>query len=637
MKKMYQIVLASILLFSLFLAGCGTNNDISSGDSTESAGITAGTYTATEKGLGDIKATVEVDKEGKIIDLQIDASQESEEFGIEAAQKLQEEILASQTVQVDTVSGATVTSKAVIAAVTKALQQAGVNTDEMKKVAKTGTDEETTVDVVVIGAGTAGTGASIAAAEAGAKVLILEKTGQVGGMATTGMGLFATESSLQKELGQDVTSEWLYNYLEEYNHYRGNGPLMKAIIDKSGDTIDWLMNNGIGLRLSLGINQKMHADSPKTYHMWTNSKEDFPKAYDMIQEKYDAKLMLNTTGEELIQDSNGNVTGVIATKEDGGKLTVHAKSVIISAGGFGGDADMLKEKSGLNEYNYFGIANQGEGVKMAWKAGADELGDGIVQIHLGDLAGSKSIFDRYIDNTVSQVKDVPLLWVNKEGTRFTNESIVYDNVLWGNAAYSAGGEYFTIVDQGSIDQFAQNGINMTGAYQMNGDGLMHMGGGNSIDITIDPLPTLQEDLDKLIAEDVVYKADTIEELAKLTGMNEAKLASSIETYNKAVADGKDTTFYKEPEYLQYNVQKGPYYAIRVKASVYGSIGGVRINEDIQAVKADGQPIPGLYVAGSDAGGMYDNTYPDVEGLTMGFAMNSGRIAGENAAAHALNK
>jgi fumarate reductase flavoprotein subunit len=210
--------------------------------------------------------------------------------------------------------------------------------------------------------------------------------------------------------------------------------------------------------------------------------------------------------------------------------------------------------------------------------------------------------------------------------------------MWGNATYSVGGEYFTIVDQASIDKFKKEGIKLSGAYQINGAGMMTPKGGNDINITIPPLPKLSDDLANFISKGgVVYKADTLAELAEATGMNATKLKISVNRYNKAVESKNDDFFYKKAEYLKYTVEKGPFYAIRVRGSAYGSIGGVRINENIQALKSDGQPIAGLYVAGADAGGMYDNSYPDLEGLTMSFAMNSGRIAGENAAAYSLEK
>ncbi len=595
-------------------------------------------YIGKGEGIGPIEAKVMVSADGQILDLALKGEGETPDIGGAALETLKAAILKGQTAAVDDVSGASYTSRGVKAAVSAALTKAGIDPNRPAVATASGPAESYQADVLIVGAGTAGTGAALAATEGGAKVVVMEKLGKVGGMGTTGLGLLATESSLQKAAGQQVSTQSIFEHIAKYNHYRSNLALARVILDKSGDTIDWLMKNGIRLRLGLGIDQKAHLDYPKTYHMWVNSKEDFPKVYEMMQKDRGLVLLLNTRGLSLIKDDAGQIQGVRGVKADGTEVEVKAKAVILSTGGFGGDPEMLKEKTQINEYNYFGFANLGDGVKMAWSAGADELGDHVVQIHLGDLAGSKTIYDRFGDNGVAQIKDVPLLWVNKEGTRFTDEGVAYDNVLWGNAAYSAGGEYFTIVDQASIDEFQKNGIALTGAYQMNGSGLMHPEGGNSTDITIAPLTKLPEDIAALKKiGGIVYQGDTLADLAKATGMNADKLQSSVARYNKAVENKVDDLFYKNPGYLLYSVKTGPYYAIRVRGSVYGSIGGARINEDIQAVRADGSPIQGLFVAGADAGGMYDNSYPDLEGLTMSFAMNSGRIAGENAASYSLAK
>lgn len=631
MKRTGLGFLAAMAACALFLGSCVN------GGSPRGAAV-GGEYVGRSEGIGPIVATVTVDATGRITDLKLEGPSETPDIGGAALETLKAAVLKEQTAAIDDVSGASYTSKGVKEAVAAALKQAGIDPareavpSALSVPSRGGVYE---ADVLIVGAGTAGTGAALAATERGAKVVVMEKLPKVGGMATTGMGLLATQSSLQKAAGQNVTTEMILKHIAVYNHYRSNLALARVILDKSGDTIDWLMKSGIGLRLGLGIDQKAHLDYPKTYHMWTNSREDFPKVYDMMQRDRGLTLLLNTRGLSLITAEDGTILGVKGKGSDGADVEVRARAVILATGGFGGDPAMLKERTEINDYNYFGFGNLGDGVKMAWSAGADQLGDHVLQIHLGDLAGSKTIFDRFADNGVSQIKDAPLLWVNKEGTRFTDEGVAYDNVLWGNAAYSVGGEYFALVDRASIEDFKKNGIALTGAYQMNGSGLMHPEGGNSTDITIPPLPKLDGDLAALEKEGIVYEGATLADLAAATGMNPRKLEASVARYNAAVAAKKDDLFYKNPAYLLYQVKTGPFYAIRVRGSVYGSIGGVRINEDIQALREDGAPIPGLYVAGADAGGMYDNSYPDLEGLTMSFAMNSGRIAGENAAAYAL--
>lgn len=132
---------------------------------------------------------------------------------------------------------------------------------------------------------------------------------------------------------------------------------------------------------------------------------------------------------------------------------------------------------------------------------------------------------------------------------------------------------------------------------------------------------------------VVFKGNSLEELAKNMGVDANKLVDSVNQYNQAIETGEDTQFFADANRL-IPVTEGPFYAVKYSARNLGTLGGVRINENIEAIDKEGQPIPGLYVAGADAGGMYGGTYVDFEGGTLGFAYTSGKIAGENAAAHA---
>lgn len=635
MKSWLKPLTVGLLGVTLILGGSQiggyTSTSYAKSDDLAQASSTK-TGTATEKGFGgDVKVTLTVDG-NKITNVVILADKETPGVGGAAAKKLQEQILAKQNVEPDAIAGASHTSAAVIAAAKAALAQTGLKPSDLLKVTTSGQNETASADVVVVGGGTSGTAAALAAAQGGAKVIVLEKTSAMGGLLNYAMGIAGTETSLQKEAGETVTTEYLFNYLEKYNHYRSNAALLKAILEKSGNTIDWLRNNGIGLKLCLGVDQRLHLNSPKTYHLWTNSKGDFAKLHERMQKELGVKVYFNTTGQSLVQDSTGRVSGVKATREDGSTLTVTAKNVILASGGFGANEEMFKQKTGINYYNYYGWGNKGEGVKMAWAAGADEIGSGVIQIHLGDISETKSIFNNYNGRPTFTVKDLPLFWVNKEGTRFVDEGVVYDNVLWGNAAYSVGGEYYSIIDQATVDKLTKEGTNLPGAYQVNGAGLFSNGRYDVNQLKTAPIKGLQADLETFAKSGVVKIGKSLDDLASITGMNASKLKKSVDKYNQAVETKKDSQYYKDIAYLQFKVEKGPFYAIRISGSTYGSIGGVRVNEDLQAITPEGKVIPGLYAVGNDAGGMYDNTYPDVEGMTMAFAMNSGRIAGENASA-----
>jgi fumarate reductase flavoprotein subunit len=131
---------------------------------------------------------------------------------------------------------------------------------------------------------------------------------------------------------------------------------------------------------------------------------------------------------------------------------------------------------------------------------------------------------------------------------------------------------------------------------------------------------------------IITKGETLEELAKNLGMESPRLIANVEEYNRIVRTKLDP-FGKSPESLVYPVSTGPFYAAKMQISNLGTLGGVRVNEKLQATDANLKPIPGLYMAGNDAAGFYGNitSYPPYEGLATGFAWNSGRIAGENAA------
>ena len=132
----------------------------------------------------------------------------------------------------------------------------------------------------------------------------------------------------------------------------------------------------------------------------------------------------------------------------------------------------------------------------------------------------------------------------------------------------------------------------------------------------------------------VFKGDNIEELAKNTGMDIEKLKANIDEYNQII-ESKEDPYGKSAENLVFEVKEGPVYAIKMMISNLGTTGGVRVNEKLEAADIDLKPIPGLYVVGNDAGGYYGNVtaYPPYEGLATGFALNSGRIGGESAAAY----
>ncbi|TCK98728.1 fumarate reductase flavoprotein subunit [Natranaerovirga hydrolytica] len=626
-KKMCSIVLMGVML----LSGCDTTNDQEILNQNLPNG---GTYTASETGFGgDITVEVTLDDTGEIIDVKVDAESETESIGDNAALKIAEDIITSQSLGVDTVSGATVTSNAVLIAIEKALIEAGIDVDEWKsrEVQKEGIDEEVNVDIIVVGAGGSGTSAALAAAEAGAEVMIIEKTSAVGGNTRLASGFFAVDSYLQREEGLELGVDEAVNRLLEFNAYLSNGPLTRAIVEKSADTIEWLESYGMDFYLQQETTQFAHEDDEykyKVYHKYVDSTEGFNNIYEYLDEM-GVEVRFNASLDSIIQDESGTVKGITAKKSDGGLLTINADATIICTGGFGANLEKVTEIMNTEYLTSIGMPNYGEGISLMEEAGAIDW-DGTPLLHACQLAESEVTTESssealagYSISSLTQLLMSPLLWVDSSGTRFVNEDVVYDTAFWSNAAYSVGGKYYFIVDTATLEDYTE------------GASIRVSNSGPGANMDLDDFVALAE---VAVEGGTAYKGSTLEELAEAASMNVNDLKTSVERYNEIVKNQEDTDYNKSADSLVYTVEEGDYYAFECVTVFLGTIGGVKVNQRLEVIDIDYNPIQGLYAAGTDAGGYYQGKgYPPYEGLACGFAWTSGRIAGESAADYANNK
>lgn len=620
--------------FAMLLLACGMVGSLQ-------AAVTAGQYSATAQGKDSpVGVTVTVDAEGVIKDVAVDASKETPELGGVAGPEVGKAIVDSQSLAVDGMTGATETSDAVKAAVADALRQAGADVARYQgKVARQGQDEETTVDVVVVGGGVSGTAAALTAVENGAKVLVVEKMPVLGGAGRMASGFTAVESSLQKAKGMKYTAGELTQRLLEYNQYLSNGPLTKKIVDKSASTVDWMIKHGVELEIVATTRdakqssvQQAHLADPIRSDVYHRIKMGGEAAYQKLYvdfEKLGGKVMTKTTGKSLIQDDKGRVTGLIAEKEDGGKLTVHAKSVILASGGFGANKKMLDEVM-LTE-NTFPLAwpNMGEGLQMAWKAGGAKWDLQSALIHAAQLVDINPSEGAHhgggdaaaLDSPLIWLLKSPLLWVDVTGQRFANEGHIYDTSFWANVAYAVGGNYYIVVDTPTLQSFTKNAM----PFPLSGAGPANP-----------PKPgdfvALADAGTKGGTSKSIFKGKDIAELAKNMGIAPERLKGTVDRYNGFVKAKQDQDFGKKTEYLAYGVDKGPFYAFKTVVVSLSTLGGVRVNDNLQVTDGNLRPIPGLYAVGNNAAGFYSVPgYPPYQGLANGFALHSGRIAGEHAA------
>lgn len=551
-----------------------------------------------------------------------------------AIERIPASIVENQSVAVDTVTGATNTSNAILDAVEDCIIQAGGSTEDFSEaVEKPVSDavEEYEADVVVVGGGGSGSAAAIAANQGGAKVILLEKGAAVGGSSAMSGGMAAVDSSMQQaDPETDFTaSQWLTDWLAQQN-YMVSAPMIYKFISESGRTVDWLLENGMTLNF-VGHHQEALMDSPfRTYHKWAGDglAASLSKMLEGLSDN-GGQVMTETAGAEIIME-DGQAAGVVAQKADGATVKVYAKSVVIATGGYGASAETMKEVLGFSPNGINSGTQTGDGIRMGIAAGAATEGYTNVEFH-----GAHSAFDLIagLPNGGESLNHMAInpsaLWVNVDGYRFTNEDICYDSSYIGNVTAAQGDHYYALVDQRFIDTLSETGEIGLGVTM---DGAAFGAAGPAHD---EAWPTLKEEIEAGLANGVTVKAETLEELAAQAGVNAGNLIATVEAYNAACAEGVDNMYGKDSQFL-ISMEEGPYYLIMGRSTQLCSLGGLKITTDMEVVDTENAVIPGLYSAGVDcSGSMYNNAYVSYEGVTMGWVMTSGRLAGENAAAYAV--
>ncbi|MDF7681998.1 FAD-dependent oxidoreductase [Lactobacillus sp. ESL0679] len=485
-------------------------------------------------------------------------------------------------------------------------------------------------DVLVAGSGGTGLAAAYSAVQNGAKVTVIEKQGQIGGNTKISSGFFAINSQEQRDAGLKLSTKEAISQIAEYNHYLSNGALLSKIVNTSADTLAWIEQMGMEIKLNPTANTTQFAHRGNdyrggSYHMYQNKDNSYHRIEKTLKDA-GIKFIFNTTMKDLIVD-NGQVKGATAEK-DGELLTINAKAVVVATGGYGGDFARVSKTMHTNKLRRLGVPNNGEGMTAMVKAGGVDI-DSHALIHASQLAKSTVTQNTsakhlagFSSNPLTQLLLTPQLWVNKKGVRFANEDVVYDTVEWANAAWSQGGEYFFIVDQSTLDTFTNN---------KNEEEVSEAGPGATKDGG-----DFTELAKEAVAGKTAFVGQSLDELAENAGLDQDTFSKTIAKYNQEVAEKNDQEFSKSAKSLLYPVKNGPFYAFIAQATYLGTVGGVRVDENLAVLDKDLNPIPGLYTGGANAGGYYEgHSYPAFEGLASGFTWTSGRIAGASAAEYAI--
>lgn len=626
------------------LSGCSTN-------ATTKGTYTPGTYTATAKGMGDVTVTMTFD-ENRITDVVLDLSNETEGIGQAAKDQLIAQILDGQSVQIDGVSGASITSKAVMQAAADCITQAGGNpvvvSQGSAEAESTGGDwlgEEPQIadsqitktydyEVVVIGAGTAGTFAACSAVDEGAKTVLIEKFGRDFG----GSGIRDTLAAIGSK--QQIANNTKINKFDVirlmYNHSQGYGDqrLYKVWADNSGEMMDWYADQMAkhGVKILHEVDNHDTGEKNEFYDVghsiqWEGREYQSQFSMFLLLDDYKEKgleVHYETEMIKLVKEGN-KVTGIIAKVGDEYVRYNASKGVIVCTGGYSNNMEMLKalqpETVKMIGVNYSFPGSTGQGIKAClWAGGVMD------ETHAG------MIFDRACvkpDATGTEnaawfwMGSQPFLKVDLNGNRFTNESGSYDHIL--HTAFNLLPEhtYAMIWDANytkDIERFETHGCSRL---------YPHANGTESV-FPMDYIAHVMNP--DLIEQGYIVQADTIEELAEKLNIPPQNLKATVDRYNELYDKQKDEDFGKEPFRLS-EIRTAPFYGVRQCGGYFiCTMDGIKINTDINAIDKEGKPIEGLYVAGDCSGGYFHGSYVNLlAGAAAGRSATFGRLAGRNAA------
>ena len=476
------------------------------------------------------------------------------------------------------------------------------------------TSEILEADVVVIGGGAAGLPAAVTAMESGAKkVILLEKRMNVGGNASRAEGLFGAESRATRRAYIDSSVDTIYRSVMEYHHFSRVDPLIfRAYLKKSGETVDWLEDKGIAFKVGTGT--RMRFDQNPTWHIPVGNCAAIVNVLKKCCKDLGVQTILRTGVKKILLDQEGKVSGVLAAKENGEEFTVNTRSVIIATGGFAGNRELMKKYFPYYRDDSFitvSLPYSGDGIRLAADAGA-MIEDYACCLKETGIGNGPLVF--------CIMREPYMVCVNKNGERFIGEdALAFHPMEGGNIVIRQPGMYFYVL----FDDKIEKGMEEKGL--LVGRPGVHPWGDCGI-----PLPGLKEQIQAKEQESWIKVADTWDELAKWMGAQPKTLKATINEYNSFCDRGYDEKYVKERQYL-ISLKNPPYYAAKVKPMITDTIGPVRINASMQALNKQNTPIPGLYVAGVLASGWESEEYcSELCGSCMGFSVNSGRIAAENA-------
>ena len=540
-----------------------------------------------------------------------------------ALEQMPGRIIEAQSLAVDTVSGATLTAAAIAAATCQCLQEAGADLAGFAKApARSDATEELSCELVIVGAGLTGTAAALRATEAGIDTIVIERTHRVSGTGACSSGPFAVGAAMDAEAGITLTADEAFSLRMAEDQGRTNAPLVRRVIDGTGPMIDWLQERweAIGGK---GFSIKPSKDPMNLMHMYGKGTQKFQDLYDGYILPAGASVLFGTKLTAIDTAEDGSVTAVTATREDGSTVTVACKAVLLCTGGFGGNPSMMAER--LNGvFDNVGLAsNTGDAIVLCEELGcklSDDLSPALAEFCGNDVLDYYAGYMKFINQ-------LGFLMLDPAGARFMNEELcLTESNSIGAAAMRRASWSWVVLTQKDLDSLREKGVwgHLTKEYCDQYEMRSRI---------IEPVyATIADEMEQCIAYGQAYRADTLEELGRAVGFDEASYSAAIADYRAAVANGADPLFGKDPRLL-YPLDEGPFYAVRIISPIDNTYNGVRVDTSFRALDARLQPaFPGLYLAGMDSGGYFTYPYSNFLGSSSSYCLTSGMLAADSIAA-----
>lgn len=578
----------------------------------QAAGYTAGTYKGTAVGRnGDITVSVTV-SEDAITAVEVTAHQETAGIADTALAQIPEKIVKTQSLGVDSASGATITSEGIVNAVAAAVTLAGGDAQALREVPAeetlSGETIELTADAVVVGGGAAGMAATVRLGQLGKRVILLEKSSYLGGaIAVSGGNQVVMGSKLQAEAG--VTDDSVESMVEDFMKNGANlnvSELITLYAANVGATTDWLNEEcGIAFDMAGGLHQ-LGEYSHNRELAYVGGGAGFAQSMRAAVENSGATVLLSTRAQSL-NVTDGRVTGVTAQANEGTTYVITADSVLLATGGYGNSDTLLSEE--LASALYYGPASStGDGVIMATAEGIDaatrlmEYGKRYPNgVEVSEGIAKSTIAGNIVGWTMSAIL------VNAEGERVVNEKASNRTILEAELAQT-GSMLYLLMDAQTFGVWKTK-LAAAGLTEETIDGYVQNNGATT---------------------PVFAHGDTLAEAAAAAGVDGAALEKTVERYNGFVAAGVDEDFGRAATYMTMPIGDGPYYLVEQKPRFATTMGGLVVNTSLQVINTKDEVIGGLYAAGEVVGGVMGDDSPS--GANNGWALTAGKLAAEAIAA-----